>query len=83
LGIAQRRIRINYAQTSIQQQRSKSLPASIKTVGDWIQAKRMEKYLTPGHMAAKMGITTALIRSSEDGTGRPDNRQLKVLASLL
>jgi hypothetical protein len=30
-----------------------------------------------------MGIATALVRSWEDGTSRPDNRQLKVLASLL
>jgi len=24
-----------------------------RTVGDWIQVKRMEKNLTPGHLAAK------------------------------
>jgi ribosome-binding protein aMBF1 (putative translation factor) len=30
-----------------------------------------------------MGIARALVRSWEDGTSRPDNRQLKVLASLL
>jgi hypothetical protein len=26
-----------------------------RTVGDWIQVKRMEKNLTPGHLAAKNG----------------------------
>jgi ribosome-binding protein aMBF1 (putative translation factor) len=59
------------------------LPASIKTIGDIIQVKRMEKNLTPGHLAAKMGIATNLVRSWENGTSRPDNRQLEVLASLL
>ena len=83
LGIAQRQIRLNYAQKSRKQQRSKPLPASIRTIGDWIQAKRMEKNLTPGHLATKMGIATTLIRSWENGTSRPDNRQLEVLANLL
>jgi ribosome-binding protein aMBF1 (putative translation factor) len=43
----------------------------------------MEKKLTPGHLALKMGIATALVRSWEDSTAEPDNRQLEVLASLL
>ena len=83
MGIAQRQIRIKYAQNSRKQQRSKLLPASIQTIGYWIQVKRMEKNLTPGHVAAKMGIATALIRSWEDGTIQPENRQLEVLANLL
>jgi ribosome-binding protein aMBF1 (putative translation factor) len=83
LGIAQRQIRIKYAQKSRNQQRSKPLPASIQTIGDWIQVKRQEKNLSPGHLAAKMGIATVLVHSWEDGTTQPDNRQLKVLANLL
>jgi DNA-binding transcriptional regulator YiaG len=43
----------------------------------------MEKNLTPGHLAAKMGIATDLVRSWEGGTIQPDNRQLEVLANLL
>jgi DNA-binding transcriptional regulator YiaG len=43
----------------------------------------MQKNLTPGHVAAKMGVATALARSWEDGTTQPDNRQLEVLANLL
>jgi ribosome-binding protein aMBF1 (putative translation factor) len=80
LGIAQRQIRIKYAQNPRKQQWSKPLPASINTLGDLIQVKRMEKNLTPGHLAAKMGIVTALVRSWEDGTSQPDNQQLKILA---
>jgi DNA-binding transcriptional regulator YiaG len=36
----------------------------------------MEKNLTPYHLAAKMGMATALIRSWKDGTTQPDNQQL-------
>jgi ribosome-binding protein aMBF1 (putative translation factor) len=83
LGIAQRRISIKYAQKSRKQQQSKPLPTSIQTIGDWIQVKRMEKNLTPYHLAAKMGIATALIRSWENGDGQPDKQQLMALASHL
>jgi DNA-binding transcriptional regulator YiaG len=83
LGIAQRQIRIKYAQKSRKQQRSKPLPTSIRTIADWIQVKRMEKNLTPGHLAAKMGIATALVRSWEHGTGQPNGQQLEVLVKYL
>jgi ribosome-binding protein aMBF1 (putative translation factor) len=83
LGIAQRQIRIKYAQKSRKQRRSKPLPMSIKTIGDLIQVKRHEKNLTPGHLALKMGIATSLVHSWEDGTAQPDNRQLKTLAGIL
>jgi ribosome-binding protein aMBF1 (putative translation factor) len=83
LGIAQRQVSIKFSPKTRKQKNAKPLPASIKTIGDLIQVKRMEKNLTPGHLAAKMGIATALVRSWEDGTGQPDNRQLKVLAGLL
>ena len=43
----------------------------------------MKKNLTPGHLAAKMGIATALVHSWEDGTTQPDNRQMEVLVNLL
>jgi len=82
LGIAQRRISIKFSQKTRKQNRAKPLPTSIKTIGDWIQVKRHEKNLTPGHVAAKMGIAATLIRSWESDTSQPDNRQLKVLESL-
>jgi ribosome-binding protein aMBF1 (putative translation factor) len=59
------------------------LPESIKTIADWIQAKRTEKNLTPCHLAAKMGIAAALVRSWEDGTREPDDEQLRVLITVL
>jgi len=83
LGIAQRQIRIKYAQKSRKQKRSKPLPTSIKTLGDWIQVKRQEKNLTSGHVAAKMGIAPALVRSWESGSSQPDSKQLQDLANFL
>ena len=83
MGIAQRQIRIKFSHKLRKCQKSKSLPASIKTLGDLIHVKRQEKNLSPCHLAAKMGIATALVHSWEDGTIQPDNRQLKVLADIL
>ena len=43
----------------------------------------MEKNLTLGHVAAKMGISTSLVCSWESSTRQPDSQQLKVLSSVL
>jgi ribosome-binding protein aMBF1 (putative translation factor) len=59
------------------------LPSSIETLGDLIRVKRREKNLTRYHLATKMGIITALIRSWEDGISQPDKRQWETLANLL
>lgn len=83
MGIAQRRIRVKYVQKSRKDPRIKPLVESIKTIGDWIQTNRRKKNMTACHLAAKMGIATALIHSWEDGTGQLDSRQLKVLARFL
>jgi DNA-binding transcriptional regulator YiaG len=83
LGIAQRSISTKYVHTLRKQPHSKALPASIKTIGDWIQVKRTEKKLSAYHLAAKMGIATALVRSWENGNSQPDNQQLKVLVNAL
>jgi ribosome-binding protein aMBF1 (putative translation factor) len=82
LGIAQRQIRIKFSQKMRKQRNYKPLPESIKSLGDWIQVKRHEKNLTPGHLAAKMGIATSLVLSWEDGDSQPVGQQMKVLVSL-
>jgi DNA-binding transcriptional regulator YiaG len=83
LGIAQRTISIKYAQKSRNRNRAKALSVNIKTIADWIKVRRIEKNLTPHHLAAKMGIATALVRSWEDGSSQPDSKQLQGLASCL
>jgi transcriptional regulator with XRE-family HTH domain len=59
------------------------LKLNIKTPGDWLKVKRMERNLTSGHVAQKMGIATSLICSWESSTQRPNTQQLKILASVL
>jgi hypothetical protein len=83
LGITQRQIRLNNPINSGNQKRAKALSLNIKTAGDWLRFKRIEKNLTPGHAAAKMGIATSLVCSWESNTQKPDNHKLKVLASVL
>ena len=55
----------------------------MKTAGDWLKVKRLEKNLTPGRVAAKMGIAASLVCSWESSTRQPDNQHLEVLASVL
>jgi ribosome-binding protein aMBF1 (putative translation factor) len=65
------------------QKQAKPLPDSIKTLGDWIRVKRQEKNLTSSHLAAKMGIASALVRSWELDRVLPTEVQLQVLADFL
>jgi ribosome-binding protein aMBF1 (putative translation factor) len=84
LGIAQRQIRIKYAQKSRKSPMTRQpLPTVIQTVSDWIHVKRRERNMTACHLAIKMGIAAALIHSWESGTSQPDSQQLKVLANRL
>src|ERR1017187_2594929 len=80
LGIAQRTIHVKYPVNRGNQKRSKVLKLNIKTAGDWLKVKRIEKKLMPYHVAGKMGIATSLICSWESSTRQPDAAQLKVLA---
>jgi DNA-binding transcriptional regulator YiaG len=81
LGIAQRQIRIKCCHKPRKWQTSS--PTSITTAGDWIRVKRRVRNLTRYHLATKMGIATALVRSWENGTVRPDIRQLEMAAKFL
>jgi DNA-binding transcriptional regulator YiaG len=83
LGIAQRHIRIPYDWNLVKRKPCKPLVTSIKTFGDWLQIKRQERNLTPYQLAAKMGIATALVRSWENGTTKPNPRHRQILNVLL
>ena len=83
MGIAQRQIQVKIPAYLGNQKRANALKINMKTAGDWLKVKRLEKNLTPGQVAAKMGIATSLVCSWEGNTQQPDNHQLKVLASVL
>ena len=82
LGIAHRSIRIPFVHELRKRKWFKSLPASIKTLGEWIQVRRQEKKLSPYHLAGKMGIATALVQSCETGECEPDQGQRQMLDSI-
>jgi ribosome-binding protein aMBF1 (putative translation factor) len=83
LGIAQRTVHAEYTANRRNQKRAKALQLNTRTAGDWLKVKRLEKNLTRGHVAAKMGIATSLVCSWESSTQLPDIGQLKVLAAVL
>jgi DNA-binding transcriptional regulator YiaG len=83
LGIAQRQTRANYQANSTSQNRSKPLSLNIKTAGAWLRVKRLEKNLTPGRVAAKIGIAASLVCAWENCIQQPEYQQLKILASIL
>ena len=56
---------------------------NIKTAGDWLKVKRLEQNLTPGRVAAKMGIPSSLVCAWENNYQQPESQQLKVLATVL
>jgi ribosome-binding protein aMBF1 (putative translation factor) len=71
LGIAERNVSVKYEQIKERFNSHNQLPLSMKTLGDWIKTKRIEKKLTPGHLAAKMGIAPSLVCSWEEGIAMP------------
>jgi len=83
LGIAQRSVNVKYQENSRNQKRANVLKLNMKTAGDWLKVKRLEKNLTLGHVAAKMGIAAAWICSWESSTRQPDSQQLKRLAQII
>jgi DNA-binding transcriptional regulator YiaG len=83
LGIAQRTVQVNYQSNSKQLKLSNMLKSNVKTAGDWLKVKRLEKNLTPGHVAEKMGIATSLVCSWESCTREPDIHQIKLLATIM
>ncbi|HVU28117.1 MAG TPA: hypothetical protein VHG71_10330 [Verrucomicrobiae bacterium] len=83
MGIAQRIISIEFEPETTQPKQEKPLVLCVKTVGDWIRVNRIAKNFASYHLAEKIGIALALIRSWEDGTDQPDEQQMDTLAKLL
>ena len=83
LAFTQRQIHASRAHIPLNRNRRRSIPTVIKTLGDYIQAKRYENGLHPYQAAGKMGIETALILAWESGTRTPDEKQWQMLSDLL
>jgi DNA-binding transcriptional regulator YiaG len=83
LAFAQRQIRVSRAHIPPNRNRLKQIPIAIRTLGDYIQAKRYEKGLHPYQVAGKMGIETRLVSAWESGIKKPDEKQWQMLSDLL
>ena len=51
--------------------------------GDWLSVKLDEKGMASYHLAAKMGIATAVVNAWKDGLTRPQNRQTREMVAIL
>jgi ribosome-binding protein aMBF1 (putative translation factor) len=79
----QRAIHVTFGPKQHPENRSNPLQMQDLTLCDLIKAKRADKNFTPGHVAAKMGIAHAVVRSWEAGESQPDSHQLNDLAAIL
>ena len=83
MGIAERTVRVEFAGNHSNLKLAKALKMSVKTLGDWLKVKRLERNLTPGRVAAKMGITCSVVRAWESDEVRPSDAHLARLAEVL
>ena len=83
LGIAQRQIQVKFAQSPRKGKQPNPLSTSTKTLGAWIQEARQAKNLAAHHLAAKMGIATALVQSWEADDCEPNDQQRQILNRFL
>jgi ribosome-binding protein aMBF1 (putative translation factor) len=83
LGFAYRHISFEFTLKARKQPTPKPLPAKVKTIADWIQAKLRENEMCPFHLGAKMGIATSVVNAWKDGLARPQNRQMREMVTIL
>jgi hypothetical protein len=83
LGFAYRRISFEFTVKVRKQPPPKPLPASVKSIGDWIQVKLRENGMSPFHLAAKMGIATSMVNAWKNGLARPKSRQMREMVAIL
>jgi ribosome-binding protein aMBF1 (putative translation factor) len=83
MGFAFRHISAKFAQKTKEPLQPKPLPASVKSVADWISVKLREKEMAPYHLAAKMGIATSVVNAWKVGRTCPENRQMREMVAIL
>jgi DNA-binding transcriptional regulator YiaG len=83
LGFAERTSHVKFTVKHRKSKLFKPFQTNIQIIGDAICANRQAKNLTPGQVAARMGIAAALVLAWEDGSVMPNERQLEYLARIL
>jgi ribosome-binding protein aMBF1 (putative translation factor) len=82
MGFAYRHIPVKFTLKARKPSQPKPLPASVKTMADWIQLKLRERGMSPYHLALKMGIATSVVNVWKDGLARPQNRQMREMVTI-
>jgi ribosome-binding protein aMBF1 (putative translation factor) len=83
LGIAQRQIRLSSSHFEKIRRSRKAFPTTVKTLGDFIQAKRFEKGLCQSELAERLGVPISLVRQWEEDQQTPTETQWQSLTSIL
>jgi hypothetical protein len=83
LGIACRHISVKFTQKTRKPSQPKPLPASVKTMADWIRVKLHEHGMASYHLAFKMGIASALVNDWKNGNARPSVHHIHEMVRLL
>jgi ribosome-binding protein aMBF1 (putative translation factor) len=83
LGFAYRHISVKFTPKTRRQSQPKPLPASVKTMADWIQVKLHENEMAPYHLALKMGIATSVVNAWKYGTMRPKACHIRQMVTIL
>jgi ribosome-binding protein aMBF1 (putative translation factor) len=83
LGFAYRHISVKFTPKTRKPSQPKPLPASAKTIADWIRVKLHERGMAPFHLAAKMGIATSVVNAWKNGLACPQNRQMREMVTIL
>jgi ribosome-binding protein aMBF1 (putative translation factor) len=61
----------------------KPLPASVKTMADWIRVKLHEHGIAPHQLGFKMGIAAAVVNAWKEGVTRPKASHVREMVKLL
>jgi ribosome-binding protein aMBF1 (putative translation factor) len=83
LGIAHRTICLSRSHISVERIPRKAFPIALKTLGDHIQLKRLEKGLAQEELAKRLKINVPLISKWGRNLAKPDAAQWTTLSSLL
>jgi ribosome-binding protein aMBF1 (putative translation factor) len=83
LGFAYRHISVKLTQKTKKPSQPKPLPASVKTMADWIAVKLHEKGMAAHQLAFKMGIASAVVKAWKNGKIRPKAHQISDMVRIL
>ena len=83
MGFAYRTISVKFAPKAKRPSQLKPPPASVKSIGDWIQIKLHEHDMAPHQLGFKMGIAALVVNAWKDGTTRPKPCQIRDMVKIL